>query len=508
MLQYPDLTDHGYRIEKTLGHNIGGGRKTYLATRLVDQTPVVLKQFQFDQTDSSWQDFQGFQQELKCLQRLNFEAIPQYLDSFDTNSGCYLVQEYKDAPSLAQSRSLSLGEIQQIAIATLKILVYLQQQSPPMIHRDIKPENLLVDESLNVYLVDFGFARPTGDEVALSSLVKGTMGFMPPEQLLNRQLTTASDLYSLGVTLICLLTQTPSGSVNTLFDETYQLNFLTLLPPLPSTFVRWLQKMVTPQLKERFANAAMALESLQAIDITAPEPKNVDISAAGSGNAQTGNVQPGNAQTWPPKTGKHKTWQQSAIGFAALFSAAFTVGWLEHLKSVPASVRFSSATPAQSSPTLSPEVQRLLTTRECTHCNLRYHNLRGLNLTGVNLQGADLTGAQLQEANLAGADLTGANLQRANFRQSNLRSAQLTEANLEQVNLRCATLNGANLTGANLQQANLRRARLLEADLTGANLMDADLMKANLRHATFHQTNLTHTNLQGATLPNGKIKKF
>lgn len=498
MLQYPDLTDHGYRIEKTLGQNIGGGRKTYLATRLVDQTPVVIKQFQFDQTDSSWQDFQGFQQELKCLQSLNFEAIPQYLDSFDHNSGCYLVQEYKDAPSLAQSRSLSLVEIQQIAIATLKILVYLQQQSPPMIHRDIKPENLLVDESLNVYLVDFGFARPTGDEVALSSMVKGTMGFMPPEQLLNRQLTTASDLYSLGVTLICLLTQTPSGSVNTLFDETYQLNFVTLLPPLPSTFVRWLQKMVTPQLKERFANAAMALESLQAIDITAPEPKNVDISAAYHGNVQT----------WPPKTSKAHTWQQSAIGFAALFSAAFTVGWLEHLKSVPASVRFSSAAPAQSSRSLSPEVRRLLTTRECTHCNLRHHNLRGLNLTGVNLQGADLTGAQLQEANLVKADLTGANLQRANFRRSNLRSAQLTGANLEQVNLRCATLNGANLTGANLQQANLRRARLVKADLTGANLMDADLMKANLRHATLHQTNLTHTNLQGATLSNGKIRKF
>jgi len=65
-------------------------------------------------------------------------------------------------------------------------------------HRDIKPENVLVDrqEELKVYLVDFGFAHIGSGEVAASSVVKGTLGFMPPEQMFNRQLTEASDLYS------------------------------------------------------------------------------------------------------------------------------------------------------------------------------------------------------------------------------------------------------------------------------------------------------------------------
>ena len=69
-----------------------------------------------------------------------------------------MVQEYKNAES-AIARNFSPPDIKQIAIGTLEILAYLQSQKPPVIHRDIKPENLLIDEDLNVYLVDFGFAR-------------------------------------------------------------------------------------------------------------------------------------------------------------------------------------------------------------------------------------------------------------------------------------------------------------------------------------------------------------
>jgi putative transposase len=94
-------------------------------------------------------------------------------------------------------RSFAPDEIKQIATSVLEILVYLQNRIPPIIHRDIKPENILVDEQINVYLVDFGFARIGEGEVAMSSMVKGTLGFMAPEQLFNRQLTEASDLYGL-----------------------------------------------------------------------------------------------------------------------------------------------------------------------------------------------------------------------------------------------------------------------------------------------------------------------
>jgi serine/threonine protein kinase len=65
-----------------------------------------------------------------------------------------------------------------------------------------------VDEQMNVYLVDFGFARIGSAEGAMSSVAAGTFGFMAPEQIYNRELSNATDLYALGATLICLLTQT------------------------------------------------------------------------------------------------------------------------------------------------------------------------------------------------------------------------------------------------------------------------------------------------------------
>lgn len=115
-------------------------------------------------------------------------------------------------------RSFSPDEIKQIALSVLEILVYLQNRIPPIIHRDIKPENILVGDQINVTLVDFGFARIGEGEVAISSMVKGTLGFMPPEQLFNRQLTAASDLYGLGATLICLLTGTKSTAIGNLIN--------------------------------------------------------------------------------------------------------------------------------------------------------------------------------------------------------------------------------------------------------------------------------------------------
>ncbi len=145
-------------------------------------------------------------------------------------------------------RSFSPDEIKQIALSVLEILVYLQNRIPPIIHRDIKPENILVGDQINVTLVDFGFARIGEGEVAISSMVKGTLGFMPPEQLFNRQLTAASDLYGLGATLICLLTGTKSTAIGNLINQAYRIHFKHLVPKLSLRWIDWLQKMVKPGL--------------------------------------------------------------------------------------------------------------------------------------------------------------------------------------------------------------------------------------------------------------------
>ena len=267
MNAFPDFSTHGYQIEKELGHNSLGGRVTYLAKNTNTQKLVVIKQFQFAQLGASWTEYEAYEQEIKVLQNLDFPGIPRYLDSFQTDSGFCMVQEYKNAES-AVARTFLPPDIKQIAIATLEILVDLQAQKPPIIHRDIKPENLLIDEELNVYLVDFGFARLGGGNIAASSVVKGTMGFMPPEQMFNRQLTEASDIYGLGATLICLLTGTKSMDVGNLIDDNYSIHFRHLVPPLQQGWMNWLETMVAPRIQDRYKSAVDALTALRSLDVS------------------------------------------------------------------------------------------------------------------------------------------------------------------------------------------------------------------------------------------------
>ena len=267
MNAFPDFSTHGYQIEKELGQNSLGGRVTYLAKKEKTQKLVVIKQFQFAQLGASWAEYEAYEQEIKVLKKLDRPGIPRYLDSFQTDSGFCMVQEYKNAES-AVARTFSPPDIKQIAIATLEILVGLQAQEPPIIHRDIKPENLLIDDELNVYLVDFGFARLGGGNIAASSVVKGTMGFMPPEQMFNRNLTKASDLYGLGITLICLLTGTKSVDVGNLIDANYSIHFRHLVPPLPQGWMNWLETMIAPRIQDRYKSAVDALAALRSLDVS------------------------------------------------------------------------------------------------------------------------------------------------------------------------------------------------------------------------------------------------
>ncbi|HIK11016.1 MAG TPA: serine/threonine protein kinase [Oscillatoriaceae cyanobacterium M33_DOE_052] len=311
MSNLPDFAAYGYQVEGELGRNRAGGRITYLATATSTQQAVVIKQFQFAVASSDWSGYKAHEREIEVLRALNHPGIPRYLNSFETKDGFCMVQEYKKAPSLAVKRSFAAAEVKQIAVEVLQILVYLQSQTPPIIHRDIKPENILVDDKLNVYLVDFGFARAGDGEIAHSSMVKGTMGFMPPEQLFNRQLTLASDLYGLGATLICLLTGTKSTNIADLLDENYRIEFRNLLPKVSIRWIWWLETMVQPGIAERYPDAAAAMAALEPIYVNrTPEvritPERLELKATQIGEKLIASV---NVTNFVPDTVLQGTWE-------------------------------------------------------------------------------------------------------------------------------------------------------------------------------------------------------
>ncbi|MBE8988564.1 serine/threonine protein kinase [Nostoc sp. LEGE 12450] len=264
---HPDFSQQGYQVISELGRNREGGRITYLANVLNSKQQVVIKEFCFARADADLSGVKAYQREIEILQQLNHSRIPRYIDSFEIPGAFYLVQEHKNAPSLGLKNSFHPEEIKQIALSILELLVYLQKQVPPIIHRDIKPENILVDEQLNAYLVDFGLARIQGAKIALSSFVAGTPGFMPPEEQFGHSLTEASDLYSLGATLICLLTNTRSVDIGKLIDDNYRFNFQQLVPQISPRFRWWLMTMVERNRNRRYANAAIALKALEPIEV-------------------------------------------------------------------------------------------------------------------------------------------------------------------------------------------------------------------------------------------------
>jgi serine/threonine protein kinase len=267
-----------YQTIKELGNNLQGGRVVYLAKQINSGALVVIKQFQFAKSQT-WSGFKQTERERDILRDLRHKGIPSYLDSFETDDGFCIVQEYKEAQPLSTPRSFNPDQVKDIAVQLLEILVYLQSRIPTVIHRDIKPENILVDGVLNVYLIDFGFARIGGGEVAMSSVAAGTFGFMAPEQIYNKGLTEATDLYGLGATLICLLTSTKSRNMDALSNEDGRISFKHLVPKLSLRFIEWLEKMTAPRLIDRYPNAENALKALKPLYVMRFPSLEVDKSS-------------------------------------------------------------------------------------------------------------------------------------------------------------------------------------------------------------------------------------
>lgn len=103
-------------------------------------------------------------------------------------------------------------------------------------------------------------------------------------------------------------------------------------------------------------------------------------------------------------------------------------------------------------------VNQLLTTRQCSGCNLAGVDLEKADLRGVDLSNANLVRADLEKANLSGANLSGANLSGADLEEANLSGANLRGANFTGADLEDAIFTGADVTGANFTGAKLKGA--------------------------------------------------
>ena len=265
------LQEH-YRALKLIGQ--GGFGRTFLA---VDEDKpskprCVIKQF-FPQAQGSnniQKAAELFEQEAMRLNSLGkHPQIPELLGYFIQDAQQYLVQEFIDGQNLAQSLEVegafSETEIRDLLKSLLKVVEFIHSHN--VIHRDIKPENIIRRRDGQLFLVDFGAAKfATGTALAKTGTVIGSAGYAAPEQA-GGKAVFSSDLYSLGVTCIHLLTQTSPFDLYS-FSEAAWVWRDYLRTRVSNQLSRILDKMLETAISRRYQLAAEVLKDLNRQPVT------------------------------------------------------------------------------------------------------------------------------------------------------------------------------------------------------------------------------------------------
>ncbi|XP_006645416.1 probable LRR receptor-like serine/threonine-protein kinase At1g06840 [Oryza brachyantha] len=193
----------------------GGYGKVYRGI-LSDGAIVAIKRAQ----QGSLQGSKEFFTEIELLSRLHHRNLVSLLGYCDEEDEQMLVYEFmpngtlRDHLSVRSKEPLNFPMRLRIALGSSRGILYLHTEAdPPIFHRDIKASNILLDSKFVAKVADFGLSRlapePETEGTApghVSTVVKGTPGYLDPEYFLTHKLTDKSDVYSLGVVFLELLT--------------------------------------------------------------------------------------------------------------------------------------------------------------------------------------------------------------------------------------------------------------------------------------------------------------
>ena len=206
-----ELQEHigKYPLLREIG--AGATSKVYLARDPFAERDVAIKVFLFDKDADGEQErmkHKSFIAEASLAGKLAHPHIVEIFDAVVEPGRSYLVMEYVPGTTLEAhadvARLLPVSKVVEIIFKCIRALEYAHRHG--VIHRDIKPGNLLLSQSGETKVSDFGasFQQKLQDTTQISGV--GSPAYMSPEQVRLEPLTHQTDIYSLGVTMYRLLT--------------------------------------------------------------------------------------------------------------------------------------------------------------------------------------------------------------------------------------------------------------------------------------------------------------
>ncbi|TFI56092.1 serine/threonine protein kinase [Mastigocladus laminosus UU774] len=387
------LLNNRYQVIQVLA--VGGFSETFLAedSYLPSRRRCVIKQLKPIANDPNiYQKIQRrFEREATTLEFLGegSDQIPKLYAYFYENGQFYLVQEWIQGQTLSNiiktQGSLSETAVREILLSLLSVLDYVHSKG--IIHRDIKPDNIILDSSNHKpVLIDFGAVKETIRTVVNSpgyttqSLVMGTPGYMPSEQFTGRAVY-ATDIYSLGLTAIYLLSGKHPRQLQT-EPRTGEILWQHYVPGVSPQLAMIISRAIKPQAGDRYTTASQMLYALQSatnsqqllisssIPTTTTQPTvstvSPDITTVTSTSVKTQSLSSNSSApatlTYPiPQNWQKPTWIIGSLVVAGLIGTVAMIGIthkpesLDSARSTPTPISKSDSKSETTNPTDSPE---------------------------------------------------------------------------------------------------------------------------------------------------------
>ena len=266
----------GYIIKKKLG--AGAMATVFLAKEEKLHRDVALKVMSKKLlSDSSFAD--RFLREARIVASISHRNIVTVFDVGSENDYHYMAMELLPGGDL--SAKLKHGLPLEEAISHVKDIAQGLQYagSKNLIHRDIKPDNIMFAEDGRAVITDFGIARDTSAETAMTiaGSVIGTPQYMSPEQAEAKELDHRTDLYSLGIIVFQIL----AGSTPFKGDSAISTGVMHITKPVPSLpikyarFQSFIETALAKKPDDRFQSGDEFIEALSQISLEAVEEDDV-----------------------------------------------------------------------------------------------------------------------------------------------------------------------------------------------------------------------------------------